>query len=155
MKKKPLAVLLAVGLTLMLVAPLAACGGSSATSTTAANDRAAGPGDMSAVFRQTLDALVDEGTITADQEEAVLTAISASRPQGAQGGTPPSGSPMPQGSPPAQTGGQQADRPDPSTMFSNALDDLVAAGTITAAQEEAVLTALSAAMPQQGGAPGA
>lgn len=153
--KKTLASLLAVGLTLMLVALLAACGGSSATSTTAAKDRAAGPGDMSAVFRQTLDALVEEGTITADQEEAVLTAISASRPQGDQGGTPPSGSPMPLGRPPAQTGGQQAVRPDAGTMFSGVLDDLVAASTITAAQEEAVLTALSAAMPQQGGAPGA
>lgn len=100
-------------------------------------------------------ALVDKSTITADQEEAVLTAITASQPQGGRGGTPPSGNPMPQGSPPAQTGGQQADRPDPSTMFSSALDDLVAGGMLTAAQKEAVLTALSAAMPQPGSTPGA
>ena len=39
-------------------------------------------------------------------------------------------------------------------MFTGALDELANAGTITAAQEKAVLEALSAAMPQPGGAPG-
>ena len=70
MKKKTPASLLVVGLTLPLVALLAACGGSSTTTSNTTSDRAAGPGDMSAVFRQALDALVDKGTITTDQDRA-------------------------------------------------------------------------------------
>ena len=40
--------------------------------------------------------------------------------------------------------------PDPSQMFSSALDSLVSDGTITSAQETAITEALSSAM-QQGG----
>jgi hypothetical protein len=52
------------------------------------------------------------------------------------GGTPPSGA--------------QGTMPDPSRMFSTALDSLVSDGTITSAQETAIAEALGSAM-QQGG----
>ena len=154
-KKKPLAAVLAIGLTLALVALLAACGGSIGDEHDCRQRPRRRPGRhvhrVSADARSTRRQGHDHGL----PRGAVLTAITASRPQGAQVGTPPSGSPMPQESPPAQAGGQQADRPDPGTMFSGALDDLASAGTITAARRRRCLTALSAAMPQQGGAPGA
>ena len=84
---------------------IAACGSSSdsATTTQAAATGAPGGGqapDMSALFTQALDPLVEDGTITSDQESAVIDALATEAPgagqgQGGQmpspGATPPSG----------------------------------------------------------------
>ena len=143
---------------------LAACGdssGSAATTQTAADGAAGGqPPDMSAMFTQALDPLVEDGTITSDQETAVVEAISSSMPgpggQGQSGQAPSSGATPPAGGMPSPgatpQGGtpQQGSMPDPSQMFSSALDALVDDGTITSAQETAIAEALSSAM-QQGG----
>lgn len=136
-------------------AAISACGSSDSTAKAAAS---APPGggqrpDMSSMFTQALDPLVEKGTITGDQETAVVDALSASMPAGGgpgQGGTQPS--------PGATSGGaspQSGSRPDPGTMFSSALDTLVDKGTITAAQEKAIAKALSAAVLSgaQGGTP--
>jgi hypothetical protein len=101
---------------------------------------------MSAMFSEALDPLVADGTISSDQESAVVEALASNGPGG-----PPSGSqPSPGATPPG--GGQQGSLPDPSQMFSAALDDLVADGTITSSQETAIGEALSSAMQQ--GPPG-
>ncbi len=145
--KTPMRVLLAVAVATALAALAAGCGDSATDDPSAGgNNGPAARGDMAAVFQQALDPLVDDGTITAQQEDAVLAAITASMPaggpQGAQESSPPS---------------TPEERPGPGAMFSSALDDLVDDGTLTAAQSEAVLAALSAAMPQRDGAapPGA
>ena len=141
---------------------LAACGNSSGTAATqAAATGAPGrgqPPDMSAMFTQALDPLVEDGTITSDQETAVVEALASSMPgpgaRGAQmpssGATPPSGQMPSPGAVPQGGVPQQGSIPDPSEMFSSALDSLVSDGTITAAQEAAIAEALGAAM-QQGG----
>jgi hypothetical protein len=141
---------------------IAACGSSSdsATTTQAADAGAPGDGqapDMSALFTQALDPLVQDGTITRDQESAVIDALASSMPgrgggQGGQmpspGATPPGGQMPSDGATPP--GGAQGSMPDPSEMFGAALDTLVSDGTITSAQETAIAEALSSAM-QQGG----
>jgi polyhydroxyalkanoate synthesis regulator phasin len=81
-----------------------------------------------------LDALVTAGTINADQETAVLTAL---QPQAPAGGTAPDGT-APDGTRP-ENGRQD--------HMTSALDALVTAGTITADQETAILTAIHDAMP--------
>jgi hypothetical protein len=141
---------------------LAACGGSSGTATTqAAATGAPGggqPPDMSAMFTQALDPLVEDGTITSDQETAVVEALASAMPgPGGQGGqmpsygaTPPSGQMPSPGATPQGGVPQQGSMPAPSQMFSSALDSLVSDGTITAAQGTAIAEALGAAM-QQGG----
>jgi hypothetical protein len=142
---------------------LAACGdssGSAATTEAAAGGAAGGrPPDMSAMFTQALDPLVEAGTITSDQEAAVVEAIGSSMPgagdQGRSGQAPSSGATPPAGGMPSpgatpQGGTPQGSMPDPSQMFSSALAALVDDGTITSAQQTAIVEALSAAM-QQGG----
>lgn len=141
---------------------LAACGSSSGTATTQAPATGAPgggqPPDMSARFTQTLDPLVEDGTITSDQETAVVEALASSMPgPGGQGGqmpssgaTPLSGQMPSPGATPQGGVPQQGARPDPSQMFSSALDSLVSDGTITAVQETAIAEGLAAAM-QQGG----
>jgi hypothetical protein len=143
---------------------IAGCGGSSG-SASATQTAAAGPGgqapDMSSLFAQALDPLVQDGTITRDQESAVIDALGSAGPGGqapggqpsggqlSPGATPPSGQmPSPGATPPS--GGQQGSLPDPSQMFSSALDGLVSDGTITASQETAISEALSSAMQQAG-----
>jgi hypothetical protein len=107
---------------------------------------------MSGMFTQALNPLVNKGTITNDQEAAVVKAISASTPSGGapgQGGTPLSAGAQP--SPGAAPSGS---RPGPSAMFTAALDALVGKGTITTTQEKAIVAALAAGMrggPQTGG----
>jgi len=136
---------------------LAACGSSDDASATqaAATGTAGQPPDMSSMFAQALDPLVEDGTITSDQESAVIEALGPSGP-GGQGGQPSGGQPSPGATPPAGAtppgGGQQGSMPDPSQMFGTALDDLVSAGTITSAQQTAISEALSSVMQQ--GAPG-
>ncbi len=137
---------------------IAACGSSSGSATTAQTAASGPPGggqapDMSALFTQALDPLVKAGTITSDQESAVITALSSSGPgQGGQapsaGGTPPGGQMPDSGATPPS--GAQGSMPEPSQTFSTALDALVSDGTITSAQATAITKALSSAMPQGG-----
>jgi hypothetical protein len=140
---------------------IAACGGSSdsasATQTATAEGSGGQPLDMSSMFAQALDPLVTDGTITSDQESAVIDALSSSGPGGAQGqggqpspgATPPSGE-MPSDGATPPSGGQQGSMPDPSQMFDSTLDGLVDDGTITASQQTAISEALSSAMQQAG-----
>ena len=137
-------------------AAITACGSSDSTAKAAAT---APPGggqrsDMSSMLTQALDPLVKKGTITSDQETAVVEAISVSMPSGGaqgQGGTPPSAGVQPSPGPTPNGGAPPSgSRPDPSAMFTSALDSLVAKGAITARQEKAIVAALSAGM--QGGA---
>ena len=78
---------------------IAACGGSSGSASTT-QTAAAGPAgqapDMSSLFAQALDPLVEDGTITSDQESAVIDALGSSRSRrpGA-GGSPQAVSPAP------------------------------------------------------------
>ena len=135
---------------------ISACGSSSTTATTQAASGAPGGGqapDMSAAFTTALDPLVKAGTITSDQESTVLDALSSSMPGGQGGQAPNSGSTPPSGSMPSPgatpRGGSTGAMPDPSQLFSTALDKLVSNGTITSAQGTAISKALSSAM--QGG----
>ena len=143
---------------------ISACGSSTTTATTQAAAGGAPAGgqapDMSAAFTTALDPLVKAGTITSDQESAVIDSLTSSMPGGQGGQAPGSGSTPPSGSMPSpgatpQGGGSQGTMPDPSQMFSSALDKLVSGGTITSAQETAISKALSSAMQggpgQQGG----
>ena len=145
-------------------ATIAACGGSSDGAAEAAASAAPGGGhmpDMSSVFTQALDPLVEDGTITGAQEDAVVESLTASLPdRGAQGqgGEPPSQGtqPSPGATPSGDTPPDAGARPDPGSMFTDALEELVEGGTITADQETAIVEALSAGMqggPSQGGAP--
>jgi hypothetical protein len=147
---------------------LAACGSSSGTATTqAAATGAPGggqPPDLRAVFTQALDPLVEDGTITSDQEAAVTEALTTSMPgpggegragQAPSSGAAPSGGQMPTpGATPQGGVPQQGSMPEPSQMFSPALDSLVSDGTITSAQQTAITEALSAVMRQGSPGPG-
>ena len=135
---------------------ISACGSSSTTATTQAASGAPGGGqapDMSAAFTTALDPLVKAGTITSDQESAVLDALSSSTPSGQGGQAPSSGSTPPSGSMPSAgatpPSGAQGGTQGPSKLFSVALAKLVSDGTITSAQKTAISSALSSAM--QGG----
>jgi hypothetical protein len=138
---------------------LAACGSSSgsasATQAAAANAPGGQPPDMSSMFGTALDPLVKAGTITSDQESTVIDALTSSMPSGGQGGqpgdaaTPPSGQ-MPSSGATPPSGGQQGSAPDAGQMFSSTLDGLASDGTITSAQETAILKALSSAMQNAG-----
>jgi hypothetical protein len=143
---------------------ISACGSSSATvATQTAATGAPGGGqapDMSAAFTAALAPLVKAGTITSDQESAVIDALTSSMPGGGQAGQAPnSGSTLPSGSMPSPgatpPSGAQGGRQGPGKMFSSTLAKLVSDGTITSAQRMAISTALSSAMPggpgQQGG----
>jgi len=132
---------------------ISACGSSATTATTQAATGAPGDRqapDMSAAFTTALDPLVKAGTITSDQESTVLDALSSSMPGGQGGQAPSSGSTPPSGSMPSPgatpRGGSTGAMPDPSQLFSTALDKLVSKGTITSAQETAISKALSSAM---------
>jgi hypothetical protein len=115
------------------------------------------------MFTTSLASLVKDGTISAAQQKAIAAALQSSFGRGmAGGGQPPAqggqATPAAQPSAGAQPSGGQP--PDPDAMFTTALDPLVKKGTITAAQEKAVIAALSQSMPggapgQQGGAPAA
>lgn len=95
-------------------------------------------GDPSAMLGGRLDSLVQDGTISVSQQESIVAALT-----GAMTGARPSA--MPTGSAQSQGGGRP---PDMNTLFSSALDSLVKDGTITGAQEESVIAALS--MPPEG-----
>ena len=120
---------------------VSACGSSTGTTTSTESvprpsgmpQRGGMNGDPSAMLGSRLDPLVEDGTISASQQESIVAAL-----KGAMTGARPSA--MPTGSAQSQGSGQP---PDMSTMFSSALDPLVEDGTITGAQEESVIAALS------------
>ena len=126
---------------------LAACGGSSAADAQAQVGPSGMPqpngpmGDPSAMIAQLLDALVEDGTISSEQQTAVVDAIRTSMP-GGSGGAPQGAQPSPGAQPPS--GARPLDR---GAMFSTALAALVEKGTITAAQQTAIEAALTQDMP--------
>jgi len=152
--------LLAIGLSGVL---LAACGGSAtadaqvqvAPSGMPQPDPSGMPrpsgrmGDQSAMFKALLNTLVAKDVINSSQADAVAAALGAAMEQL----RPPTAhaSPGAQPTPGAQPS-PGARLPDPSIMFSSALDLLVKAGVITNAQKTAIVDALGAAT---GGPPGA
>jgi hypothetical protein len=85
-------------------------------------------GDPSAMLGRQLDPLVQQGTISAAQQQSIVTALVDAMTAARTGDAQP------------QSGGQP---PDLGAMFSSALDPLVDDGTITPSQETAVTTALS------------
>jgi len=132
---------------------VAACG-SSTTATTAQAKASGAPqagaarGGPSSMFSSQLAALVTNGTITAAQQKSIVAALKSSMGSampGGQGGQPSAGAtPGAQPSAGATPGAQmQGGPPDMSSLFTTALDPLVKAGTITSAQETAVIAALS------------
>ena len=138
----------------VMVIAVAACGSSTTATTTQAQASGAPPravmGDPGNMFTSQLAALVTKGTITAAQQKSIVAALKSSMgsagPGGAQGGQPSAGStpgalPSTGATPGAQMQGGQP--PDMSSLFTTALDPLVKAGTISAAQEKTVIAALS------------
>lgn len=147
--RRSIAALCAASLTavaaLAIAFTVAACGSSAPATTTQTGPSGmpqgvgamGGPGTM---MSSQLDALVKKGTITAAQQKSIVAALKSSmtgvRPSvGATSGAQPSAGAQPQG------GGQPSSM---SSMYSKALDPLVKDGTITGAQETAVIAALSA-----------
>jgi hypothetical protein len=132
---------------------LTACGGSTDTDAQAQTrpsgmPQPGGPtGDPSTVVSSLLDTLVAKDVITSSQADAIAAALGKAMEQL----RPPSGAASPGAQP---TPGAQPSPgmrpPDPSAMFSSALDALVKVGVITSAQKTAIVDALSASM---GGAP--
>lgn len=101
------------------------------------------PGDGQGGFQTQLDALVSAGTITSDQETAIITALTPSDKNGAK----PSGD---------SQGTAPSDKGTPSDRFKTQLDALVTDGTMTADQETAIITALTPSNNgDQKGGPGA
>jgi hypothetical protein len=90
------------------------------------------PAAREAKLRETLQTLVDAGTIDASDVDAIVTALQT-KPT-----TPPA----------ADTTGA---RPEPGTMLKARLQTLVDDGTLTSSQLDAVVTALEAARPMGGG----
>lgn len=89
------------------------------------------PAAREAKLRETLQTLVDAGTIDASDVDAIVTALQT-KPT-----TPPA----------ADTTGA---RPEPGTMLKARLQTLVDDGTLTSSQLDAVVTALEAARPMGG-----
>ena len=148
--RKKIAVIVAVALIVAAASvaglALTACGSSSGAAAASSASQPASasqaapagqPADMSATFTKALDTLVQDGTITSDQQSAVIKALEASAPSS---NAPPAGGQSAAGSTPPTM-------PDPTEMFSSSLDPLVTDGTISSAQETAIITALGAALP--------
>lgn len=149
--RKPVAAVRAASLTavaaLTVAFSVAACGSATTAATTQTQasgaPRAAmgGPGDM---FSSQLAALVTKGTITAAQQKSIAAALKSSMGAGPGGAAPGGATPGAQPSAGATPGGQPQGGPqNMSSLFTAALDPLVKAGTITKAQETAVIAALS------------
>lgn len=85
-----------------------------------------GPEERAAKFGEVLQTLVDDGTLTSAQRDAIVSALTI-RPTE-----------------------RPAERPDPSTIMTTRLQGLLDDGTITVAQRDAVITALQAARPASG-----
>jgi hypothetical protein len=84
-----------------------------------------GPEERAAKFADVLQSLVDDGTLTTAQVEAVVGALTT-RPE-----TRP------------------AERPDPTTIMTTRLQSLVDDGTITTAERDTVIATLQAARPDR------
>jgi hypothetical protein len=116
---------------------LAGCGGKSATAGRSNRPGFNGQwGGLGTMLARQLDPLVQQGTITSDQEKAVLAAfqkVIAGRMQGGQAPYQGGQSPAP---------GVQQQQPRGGAMFASALAALVKSGTITSAQSEAISQAL-------------
>lgn len=84
------------------------------------------PEERAAKFGDVLQTLVDDGTLTSAQRDAIVTALT----------TRPTERP--------------AERPDPSTIMTTRLQALVDDGTITIAQRDTVIATLQAARPESG-----
>lgn len=84
-----------------------------------------GPEERAAKFAEVLQSLVDDGTLTTAQVEAVVGALTT-RPE-----TRP------------------AERPDPTTIMTTRLQSLVDDGTITTAERDTVIATLQAARPDR------
>ena len=138
---------------------LAGCGGKSATAGRPNRPGFNGQwGGLGTVLAKQLDPLVQKGTITSDQEKAVVAAfqnVIAGRMQGGQ-------APYQGGQPPTQGGqspapGVQQQQPRGGAMFASVLAALVKSGTITSAQSEAISQALMSGRrgfaPSSGAAP--
>jgi polyhydroxyalkanoate synthesis regulator phasin len=92
---------------------------------------------MTALLTKQLDVLVEKGTITSDQEKAVVAAFKSSMASGGQGGQPPSqGGQAP--SPGSQQQQPQSGGKPGGGMFTSVLASLVKNGTITSAQSKAI-----------------
>ena len=158
MSKKSLIVLAAIGslAVAVAVAYVALTVSSSNSSSGAANGpqpgqppmgRQAGGGEF---LSSALEKLVDDGTITADQEQAIEDAFANARPQGGGAQSPPDagaqGESAGGGQNPPASGAQGAPAAG-SNPFSGVLDDLVSNGTLTEKQAQAVEDALTAARP--------
>jgi hypothetical protein len=132
---------------------LAACGGSPADDAQAqtrpsGTPQPGGPmGDPSTAVSSLLDTLVANDVISSSQADAAAAALGTAMEQL----RPPSGAASPGAQPtPGVQPSPGARPPDPSALFSSALDALVKVGVITNDQKTAIVDALSAAM---GGAP--
>jgi len=123
---------------------LAGCGGKSSTAGRRNRPGSNGQwGGMGTVLARQLGPLVQKGTITSDQEKAVVTAFETMIASRMQGGQPPyqgGQSPYQGGQSPAP--GSQQQRPQRGAMFTSVLASLVKNGTITSAQSKAVSQAL-------------
>jgi hypothetical protein len=151
-RRKLLAVTGAGVLALGVVTGASSCG-TTATQQQAGAQANAQPGaavngqrpDMKAMLAAQLDPLVDEGTISSEQEQEVLNALESAMPAGGpgQGQAPQGQAPQGQTPPPTAQGGQGPGQGGPAAMFSSTLAQLVKDGTITSTQSEAILKALS------------
>ncbi|MDD3270292.1 MAG: hypothetical protein PHX14_13320 [Syntrophomonadaceae bacterium] len=86
--------------------------------------------DLSEVLQSKLDELVEDGTITEEQEVAIQSAVEETLENSAAVFSQTMGTP-----PPPKAGGFD-------NMLSSVLDDLASTGTITEEQESAILTAI-------------
>ena len=93
------------------------------------------PAAREAKLRETLQTLVDAGTIDASDVDAIVAALQT----------------KPTNPPAADTTGA---RPEPGTMLKARLQTLVDDGTLTSSQLDSVVTALEAARPMGGGMAG-
>ena len=130
---------------LTMAISVAACGSSTTATTTQAQASGAPPagaamGGPSGMFTSQLAALVTKGTITAAQEKSIVAALKSSMGSAGPGGGAQGAQPSAGATPGAQP---QGGPPDMSSLFTTALAPLVKAGTISAAQEKAVIAALS------------
>ena len=123
---------------------LAGCGGKSATAGRPNRPGFNGQwGGLGTMLARQLDPLVQKGTITSDQEKAVVAAfqkVIAGRMQSGQAPYQGGQAPYQGGQSPAP--GVQQQRPQRGAMFASVLAALVKNGTITSAQSEAISQAL-------------
>lgn len=123
---------------------IAACGDSNDSTTTTSPTPSSSPsasmpqagdpsGDLGAMLSTLLEPLVEDGTISATQQESVLAALEDTM-SSASSASPSAGSEQ------AEATGEPSDL---RAMFATALGPLVADGSITAAQKRAIMKSLA------------